>query len=93
MSKLTYQIVTATADTINKPNVEGVLDMINLTVTFNYNLEAKALISLISKLLEIKTFKSVELAHFEIKNGHISDYHKNTSSDRYLPIIDDMDQF
>ena len=66
--------------------------MRTITVTFNYNLEARALIMLISKLLEIKTFNNLSLAHFEIKNGHISDYNKNTS-DRYLPIIDDMDQF
>jgi hypothetical protein len=85
MSKLSYRIITQTV----APGRQS------LTVTFNYNIHAKDLILLIEKLLAVKGFHSVSLGHFEIKKGHISDYHKNTieQSGRDFSSIDDLDQF
>lgn len=81
MSKLIFEIISKISKDKEKQS---------MAITFNYNLDAKDLILFMSKLIEIKIFEDVQLGHFEIKNGHISDYHSNTSG---INLIDDLDQF
>ena len=65
-----------------------------MSVTFNYNLEAKDLIKLIESIITQKIYakSTFKLGHFEIRNGHISDYHKNSTNGENR-LIDDLDQF
>lgn len=63
-----------------------------LTATFNYNLDAPDLLALINNLLSVKLFSQsrFRLAHFEVRNGHISDYNRGGCGQK---LIDDLDQF
>jgi hypothetical protein len=64
----------------------------SVTVTFNYDLPGRDLVGLVAKLMEVKMFRRFEVGHFEIRNGHISDYNKNGGSGGGK-LVDDLDQF
>jgi hypothetical protein len=64
-----------------------------VTATFNYNVEARDLMQLIEKMLAVKIFAQsrLRIGHFEVRNGHISDYNRSRQGGQRL--IDDLDQF
>ena len=82
MSKVVYEVVTVASRGGQKQSV---------TVTFNYDLRAGDLILLVGKLMEVKMFKRFRIGHFEVREGHISDYNRNSEGAGVL--IDDLDQF
>lgn len=68
-------------------------DRPTITATFNYNLTANDLIQLVERIQAVKIFaqSGFRIGHFEVRNGHISDYNRSRSEGK--PLIDDLDQF
>jgi hypothetical protein len=57
-------------------------------------LEARDLIQLIERILAVKIFAQsrFRIGHFEVRNGHISDYNRSHKGGENR-LIDDLDQF
>lgn len=85
MSKIVYEVVGLAS--------AGRTQGQTLTVTFNYDIPAADLLLLVEKLLSVRILGTgrCEVGHFEIRNGHISDYNRGGS--RGAQLIDDLDQF